>query len=408
MYTPGTLLRLAREERKLSITEVKQFAKIRESAIVAMETDEFERFPAAYMQTFLPSYADFLGVSQYKLAEAFKATLPEYGYLARSLYSRTLQQIAFAQVQMQWERDNPPLFARATSLARKHSARLVVVMIACVLGWSVLTSDLSLIGTLFAPRFVATPEDMRGTPFTELTGTVSSNQASESASAAITKNENTKAESAKGEEEQTATMQTIHLASLVNIHLNMDAVKAIAFKQTARATHSVGEALVKIADDIAPPEPMKVSFDPSRRSISSIAASMLAQVPHDPSHNSVESALVPRLIRETAIEQHSERSADNGQVLVEGLEDEPLNVPSFKRKKALARVMALTASFGSREVRVPDVATVTLQMPPRIERVQLLVPMMRPSKEYQLREIIMTKIPMPTIIVPAFKDSVEF
>ena len=29
MYTPGTILRLAREERKLSITDVEQFAKLR-------------------------------------------------------------------------------------------------------------------------------------------------------------------------------------------------------------------------------------------------------------------------------------------------------------------------------------------------------------------------------------------
>ena len=62
MYTPGTLLRLAREERKFAISDVKLYAKIRESAIIAMENDDFERFPAAYMQTFLPSYADFLGV----------------------------------------------------------------------------------------------------------------------------------------------------------------------------------------------------------------------------------------------------------------------------------------------------------------------------------------------------------
>ena len=172
MYTPGTLLRLAREERKLSISDVKQFAKIRESAIIAMETDEFERFPAAYMQTFLPSYADFLGVPQYKLAEAFKATLPEYGYLARSLYSRTLQQIAFAQMQIELAHANPTLLVQAGTFAKKYSARLVVVMVACVLGWSAMTSDISLIGTLFANRFVSTPKEMRGTPFTEITDSV--------------------------------------------------------------------------------------------------------------------------------------------------------------------------------------------------------------------------------------------
>ncbi len=388
MYTPGTILRLAREERKLSITDVKQFAKIRESAIIAMETDEFERFPAAYMQTFLPSYADFLGVPQYKLAEAFKATLPEYGYLARSLYSRTLQQIAFAQMQMELASANPTLLVQAGAFAKKYSARLVVVMIASVLGWSAMTSDVSLIGTLFANRFVSTPKEMRGTPFTEITDSV----ASESDSVAAR---------AENKEVEDKPMETIHLASLLNVTLNTEAIKAIAFKQTEAVSHSVGTALVSAVDEIAPPEPMHVSFDASRRSISSIAATMLAQVPH--TQEAPVEARTPRIITEAAIEQNSAHGAGNGQILVAGVENEPMNgsvsVASLKRVRAKARFLALTASLSKRSNHALEVETVVLKMIP-IESVQMIVPAMQPSVEYRLRQAA-EKIIMPIIVIPS-------
>lgn len=389
MYTPGTLLRLAREERKLSISDVKQFAKIRESAIIAMETDEFERFPAAYMQTFLPSYADFLGVPQYKLAEAFKATLPEYGYLARSLYSRTLQQIAFAQMQIELAHANPTLLVQAGTFAKKYSARLVVVMVACVLGWSAMTSDISLIGTLFANRFVSTPQEMRGTPFTEITDSAVAESSSVAARAG-------------GKEVEEQPMETIHLASLLNVTVNTEAIKSIAFKQTETVSHSVGTALVNAVDEIAPPEPMHVTFDASRRSISSIAATMLAQAPR-PQEVPVE-ASTPHIITEAAIEQNSARGgAGNGQILVAGVENNlmniPMNVASLKRERAKARIMALTASLGKRSYHAPEVETVILKMIP-IEPVKMIVPAMHPSVEYRLRQAE-ERIVMPIIIIPA-------
>lgn len=389
MYTPGTLLRLAREERKLSISDVKQFAKIRESAIIAMETDEFERFPAAYMQTFLPSYADFLGVPQYKLAEAFKATLPEYGYLARSLYSRTLQQIAFAQMQIELAHANPTLLVQAGTFAKKYSARLVVVMVACVLGWSAMTSDISLIGTLFANRFVSTPKEMRGTPFTEITDSVVAESGSVAARAG-----------SKEVEEQ--PMETIHLASLLNVTVNTEAIKSIAFKQTETVSHSVGTALVNAVDEIAPPEPMHVTFDASRRSISSIAATMLAQAPR-PQEAPVE-ASAPHIITEAAIEQNSARGGvGNGQILVAGVENDPINVSmnvtSLKRVRAKARILALTASFGKRSYHAPEVETVILKTIP-VEPVQMIVPAMQPSVEYRLRQAA-ERIIMPVIVIPA-------
>jgi Helix-turn-helix domain len=172
MYTPGTLLRLAREERKISLAETKSIVKIRETALYAMETDQFDKFPAQYMQTFLPEYADFLGVPQKKLAEAFTHTLPEYEYLARSLYSRSLQRYAQEEINERWQANNPTLMQSAARFVRSNARKGAVVAVACCLVWFVFGSGASLIGTMFANVFasaiVATPEDMRGTPFTEL------------------------------------------------------------------------------------------------------------------------------------------------------------------------------------------------------------------------------------------------
>jgi cytoskeletal protein RodZ len=172
MYTPGTLLRLAREERNITLSEATYFVKIRENALHAMETDQFDKFPAAYMQTFLPEYADFLGVPNAKLAEAFKATLPEYGYLARSLYSRTLQHIAEKQILAQYRALHPTFAQRVRQGIRTHAQFAMVAAVAVFLLWYVFVSDASLVGTLIANSIVATPEEMRGTPFTELDNSV--------------------------------------------------------------------------------------------------------------------------------------------------------------------------------------------------------------------------------------------
>jgi hypothetical protein len=395
MYTPGTLLRLAREERKLSISDVKTFAKIRESAIVAMETDTFDKFPAAYMQTFLPAYADFIGVSQYHLAEAFKATLPEYHYLARSLYSRTLQQIAASQMRAEHERLNPSFAVRAKVATKKYAARVAVLVLAFALGWSVMTSDVSLIGTLFAGRFVATPEEMRGTPFTELTG--------ESAASAVAQNNrplsNESQPSEAGEGEQ-GEMKTIHLAALLNVDIDVEAVRAIAFKQTQEVSHSIGDALVHAVDDLTPAPTIHAEYDASRRSISSIASTMLQRMP-DPR---TEAALPrePQFITEAAVEQNSARNPKSGQILVAGIDNEPLNTGFFKRKQAAMRVVALTSSLRLAHSRnIPSIETVALKAVV-IEPVQIIVPIMQPSLQYRIQQGALQPISMPILPVTAY------
>lgn len=171
MYTPGTLLRLAREERKLSLADAKLICRIRETALSAMETDRFDTFPAQYMQTFLPEYANFLGVSHARLAEAFQGTLPEYEYLVRSLYSRSFHQVGNND---EGRQNNPSPVQSAARFVRTNARKGAVAVLACCMLWFVFGSGASIISpavsAMLAKAIVATPEDMRGTPFTELNG----------------------------------------------------------------------------------------------------------------------------------------------------------------------------------------------------------------------------------------------
>lgn len=398
MYTPGTLLRLAREERKFAISDVKLYAKIRESAIIAMENDDFERFPAAYMQTFLPSYADFLGVSHYKLAEAFKTTLPEYQYLARSLYSRTLQQIAVAQMRAEYERLHPSFSEQVGAWTKKYAAKAVVVLLVGVLGWSAMTSDVSLLGTLFAGRFVATPEEMRGTPFTELTGepiTPATDSGTARSSQQSDKGLPSDAQANMMPDSQ-PEMKTIHLASLMNVHIDVDAVKAVAFKQTERTTDIVGEVVVRSVDGVMSIEPTNTRMDASHRSISSIAAQMLDRIPQERRAISKVQERLP--ITEAVIEQLPSFPSAHGQVLVAGIDDSALLHSQAKRMKTTVRILAITSALRHSRT-VPDVESVAFKTLP-IQPVAYILPQMHPSLEYTLKQRALEPIHIPPFVVP--------
>jgi len=62
MASAGEILRSARQQRNLSVDEVSQRTKIRPKIIDAMERDDFAALPATYMQAFIRTYAQFLGV----------------------------------------------------------------------------------------------------------------------------------------------------------------------------------------------------------------------------------------------------------------------------------------------------------------------------------------------------------
>lgn len=169
MYTPGTILRLAREERKISLADTKLIIKIRESALHAMETDQFERFPVSYMTTFLPEYAAFLGVPPEKLAESMKIHFPEQAVLSNTLTAQALRNIANAQA----FRDNSSLLKQTQHFVAKNSKKVVATTMVCIVAFFALISGVASIGadmmrSVLSKAIVETPSEMRGTPFSEL------------------------------------------------------------------------------------------------------------------------------------------------------------------------------------------------------------------------------------------------
>lgn len=62
--TAGELFRTTRQQRNLSVDDVSQRTKIRARIIEAMERDEFGTLPAAYMGSFVKTYARFLNIHE--------------------------------------------------------------------------------------------------------------------------------------------------------------------------------------------------------------------------------------------------------------------------------------------------------------------------------------------------------
>ncbi|TAE30885.1 MAG: hypothetical protein EAZ92_03405 [Candidatus Kapaibacterium sp.] len=199
MFTPGTLLRLAREERKLSLADVKLVCKIRETALHAMETDQYERFPDSYMRTFLPEYVAFLGIPSKIFADSLAKHFPEREDLHQYFSAHALRQTANEQIY-----DTESSFTeQSRTFVRKNARKGFVGAIVGVLAWlvvsvggDVLQFDTTQFGrtfdtttaattapaaepaeakteqgffqSLLAKVIVPTPENMRGTPFTEV------------------------------------------------------------------------------------------------------------------------------------------------------------------------------------------------------------------------------------------------
>ncbi len=72
MLDIGATLKTAREQRGISLDVAAESTKIRESYLVALETETFERLPGpTYARGFLRSYAEFLGVDPQLLIDEF-------------------------------------------------------------------------------------------------------------------------------------------------------------------------------------------------------------------------------------------------------------------------------------------------------------------------------------------------
>jgi cytoskeletal protein RodZ len=73
----GTRLRLAREERGLSLAQVEEETKIRRRYLAALEENRFDVLPGrVYAKAFLRTYARFLGLDGEELAREFQAYCP--------------------------------------------------------------------------------------------------------------------------------------------------------------------------------------------------------------------------------------------------------------------------------------------------------------------------------------------
>ncbi len=69
----GRTLELARKERGLSLGEVEEETKIRARYLRELERENFEVLPAVYMQGFLKTYANFLGLDGEQLSRELKS-----------------------------------------------------------------------------------------------------------------------------------------------------------------------------------------------------------------------------------------------------------------------------------------------------------------------------------------------
>ncbi|MCS6807963.1 MAG: helix-turn-helix domain-containing protein [Bacteroidota bacterium] len=261
MYSPGTLLRLAREKRNLTLYDVRTQLRIRASAILAMEQDQFHFFPCEYIQTFLPAYAEFLGVSAYKLAEAFAEVLPEHAKIAQHLFAQSLQQIIFAEVMSKQNVESQYAWrithqAWLYAVARRYWRTLVALCCMCIVcGIGIVYSR----NTSLVSIVVPTPEDMRGVPFTELMNVEAQSQ-------------NTPLNSCNAPEHN---IQRVHVASL----LEPPYILATAYglmKHTADISYAYAQTVVDIAHFSSE---ANATYDPSYRSLSSVTATILARHP---------------------------------------------------------------------------------------------------------------------------------
>ncbi len=76
--TVGTILRLRREEKKLTLEQISQETRIRLSYLQAIENDQLSSLPSlAQARGFIRLYANFLGLDPYGLLEARPIQIPE-------------------------------------------------------------------------------------------------------------------------------------------------------------------------------------------------------------------------------------------------------------------------------------------------------------------------------------------
>lgn len=122
--TYGGLLRIARENKDLSIDQVSSQLRISPDQIEGLESDNYKVFPTpVYARAHLRSYARLLGVDESKIISLFNAALAPDDKDPRTFIRRTTQELA------------PYHDAQPRNFVGKFIAGLLFLAVVIALGW---------------------------------------------------------------------------------------------------------------------------------------------------------------------------------------------------------------------------------------------------------------------------------
>lgn len=122
--TYGGLLRIARENKELSIDQVSSQLRISPDQIEGLESDNYKVFPTpVYARAHLRSYARLLGVDEAKIISLFNAALAPDDKDPRTFIRRTTQELA------------PYHDAQPKNFVGKFVAGLLFLAVVIALGW---------------------------------------------------------------------------------------------------------------------------------------------------------------------------------------------------------------------------------------------------------------------------------
>ena len=122
--TYGGLLRIARENKELSIDQVSSQLRISPDQIEGLESDNYKVFPTpVYARAHLRSYARLLGVDEAKIISLFTAALAPDDKDPRTFIRRTTQELA------------PYHDAQPKNFVGKFIAGLLFLAVVIALGW---------------------------------------------------------------------------------------------------------------------------------------------------------------------------------------------------------------------------------------------------------------------------------
>lgn len=73
MQTVGEILKKAREEKKIPLSQVEREIKVKREYLLALESDDYQNLPSfTFTQGFIKLYAQFLGLKADKLLAIFR------------------------------------------------------------------------------------------------------------------------------------------------------------------------------------------------------------------------------------------------------------------------------------------------------------------------------------------------